>query len=131
MRPPIRLSEVRNQEELNEVQEFARSFGHSIGDFTPQPIIRIYRGERLFGYFFINRAIITAAFNTDKTICTPRDFKDAVEQIRGTFCFNSMNQQFPAGQCVLALDEDLSIRREILAKMQFEDMRGRLYRYIG
>lgn len=131
MRDPIRLSQARSQDELDEIHEFAKSFGHSIGDLTPQPIIRIFRGNRLFGYFFITPNVITPAFHTDKTICSPRDFKDAVDQIRGAFCFNSQNLQFPAGQCVLALEESPAIRREILAKLGFENMRGEIHRYVG
>jgi hypothetical protein len=131
MKSPIRLSEVRNQDELTELNEFAKTFGHSIGDNSPQPVIRIYRGNRLLGYFFITPRVVTPCFHTDKTICTPRDFKDSIDQIRAISCFSSMNLQFPAGQCVMAVDEDLSIRKEIVDKMGFKDIKGRLYRFIG
>lgn len=128
----IRFSEVRTREEFDELKLFAATFDHVIDDRTMTPIIRMYRGDRLFGYFVVVTApIMIPAFHTDPQICSPRDFKESAEHVRAWQCLNRQSERFPNGQCWIGLDNEPAIRREIIEKLGFKDTKTQLYQYNG
>jgi hypothetical protein len=128
----IRFSEVRTQGEFDELKLFAATFNHVIDDHTMTPIIRMYRGDRLFGYYIVVLApIVIPAFHTDRSICSPRDFKEACEQVRAWQCQNRQSERFPFGQCWVALDDEPMIGKRIIEKLGFKDTGSNLYQYTG
>lgn len=132
MPDPIRFSEVRTQEEFDELKLFAATFDHVIDDRTMTPIIRMYRGERLIGYFIcVTAPIVIPSFHTDPAICSPRDFRDSCEQVRAWQTLNRQSERFPGGQCWIALDDEPLIRREVIEKLGFQNTKSDLYQYIG
>lgn len=131
MKPAIRFKQVNTDDEREELRTFAKSFDHILPE-NGLPVIRMYRGERLIGYFILMHVpIVISSFHTDTKICSHRDFKDSCEQIRAWQSINRISEHYPAGQAWFAIDEEPSIRVDILTKLGLRDQHAKLYQYVG
>src|SRR6476646_4810995 len=106
----IRYTKITTQEQLDTLKRFSATFNHSV-DKAIHPIYMIHRGYQLIGYFCLPLLpVFFPAFHPDKV--TPRDFLEVCQQVRATACLTSMNDQFPNGQCWLAVEKEPSIPRD-------------------
>jgi hypothetical protein len=122
----VTFQQVRTEEEFEQVKRFAATFQHVIGGPEAQPLVMMFRGDKMFGYFHIlQRPCISFAFHPDVT--TPRDFKEAGDAIRSWQQLNSITPATPNGVCYALLPEHPVISPEIIRKMGFEDREMKLY----
>ena len=122
IRERIKFGLVKNDEELAELREFAKSFGHEIRDDAVLPIYTGKKGDQLIGYFnLIGFPLVCPSLHPEH--CTHRDFFDCVEFLKQHFCLNSISERFPYGISLLALPLDLpDHKKEAVERAGFKRM---------
>lgn len=130
MREQITFENVTTQEQWDKLKEFAASDGHVLTDTSLLPVVTMKRGNKMFGYFHVHKhPIIMPAFNRKE--CSPRDFKDAVEQVSATMRLNSMDQRFPNGTAFIAFDDNPAISEDIIARLGFKNINRHIWQQGG
>jgi hypothetical protein len=130
MREPVTFRPVTTDQEFEEVKEFAATDGHTLTDYSPPfPIVTMWRGKKMFGYFHvINHPIFMPAFN--KKLCSPRDFLEASKKITKWFKAISKSCRFPDGTAFMALPPQLTIDEHIVRKLGYEPIQREVWQHV-
>lgn len=128
MREPLRYALTRTREELDDLSLFAASFDHKVDDHTIHPLVRVFRGQQLIAYFTVVRApVMFPSFHPAH--CSHRDFLEICQQVRAWACLDSISDQFPNGQCWLAVDKVPAVPLERIKKLGFEPTNSELFHF--
>lgn len=120
---PIEFETVTTKEQFENLKEFASSDGHILTDTSPaQPVIvTMSRNGKMFGYYHVHAyPIIMPAFHREH--CSPRDFRDAVDNVSASLRLGSMSERFPNGTAFIALNKEPNIDTELIEKLGFVDI---------
>jgi hypothetical protein len=127
MREQIKFELVRTKEQFDSLKDFASSdLVHRFDDHSLLPAITLSRAGKQFGWFqVLNQPIVMPSFHTE--LCSPRDFRDATEQMKAIYQFTSMSERFPNGTVWMAIPPSPMVDENLLRNMGFSDEKRNLW----
>jgi len=119
-REQIKFGLIKTEEEFQDLKRFAESFDHSVEATSIFPIYTIARGDELIGYCNVMRQPVLHP-SLHPGLATPRNFYDALQYAKQSFCLSSIDDRFPHGICVMALPRDLVVPDDAVVKCGFKN----------
>jgi hypothetical protein len=125
----INIDKIDTQDKFDDLKEFAASFDHLIDDHSITPIYTLSRHGNRFGYLqIILKPVIVPSFHTNNKICHPRDFFEAVIEVKQKVMQSTVDERFPEGTLLVLLPPDIGEKyKGALKKLKLNNLGSVMY----